>query len=176
MRFHYNKPPASSPYLCWIFLRRVAPGCGSKSRVSPPGRPHKFHKPTPAQSAPGKSAMALGHLTKGASWEELIQACLQSFGKSGCSFEITSSFSGQSLCITDQVGHVICALALRHSQPHQQGKPGLGDHSVVFFIVSTVFFSKCKHLSVSIVSVHTHGHYRYIEFCFLSRVCDLNNY
>lgn len=25
--------------------------------------------------------MALGHLTKGASWEELIQACLQSFGK-----------------------------------------------------------------------------------------------
>lgn len=26
--------------------------------------------------------MSLGPLTKGASWEEIIQACLQSFGKS----------------------------------------------------------------------------------------------
>lgn len=103
MHFQYDKLPAASPYLCWIFLRRVAPGCISKSRVSPPVRPHRFHKPTPSQSAPGKSAMALGHLTKGASWEELIQACLQSFGKSGCSCEIIASLSGQSLFINDQV-------------------------------------------------------------------------
>lgn len=111
MHFHYNKPPAASPYLCWIFLRRVGPGCSSKSKVSPPGRPHRFHKPNPTHSAPGKPAMALGHLTKGATWEELIQACLQSFGKSGCSFEIITSLSGQSLCITDRVWHVISALA-----------------------------------------------------------------
>ncbi|XP_070698157.1 RAS guanyl-releasing protein 1-like isoform X1 [Pempheris klunzingeri] len=63
---------------------RVTPGCGSKSRVSPPGRPHRFHKPSPVQTAPGKSMTSLGHLTKGASWEELIQACLQSFDSEGC--------------------------------------------------------------------------------------------
>nr|XP_020469575.1 RAS guanyl-releasing protein 1 isoform X6 [Monopterus albus] len=59
-------------------------GCSSRSRVSPPGRPHRFHKQSPAQTAPGKSIMSLGHLTKGASWEELIQACLQSFDSDGC--------------------------------------------------------------------------------------------
>ncbi|XP_041809228.1 RAS guanyl-releasing protein 1-like isoform X2 [Chelmon rostratus] len=63
---------------------RVTPGCGSRSRVSPPGRPHRFHKPSPAQTAAGKAMMSLGHLTKGASWEELIQACLQSFDSDGC--------------------------------------------------------------------------------------------
>lgn len=63
---------------------RGTPGCSSRSRVSPPGRPHRFHKPSPAQTAPSKSTMALGHLTKGASWEELIQACLQSFDSDGC--------------------------------------------------------------------------------------------
>ncbi|XP_047467593.1 RAS guanyl-releasing protein 1-like isoform X2 [Mugil cephalus] len=63
---------------------RVTPGCISRSRVSPPGRPHRFHKLSPAQAAPGKSMMPLGHLTKGASWEELIQACLQSFDADGC--------------------------------------------------------------------------------------------
>ncbi|XP_056915099.1 RAS guanyl-releasing protein 1-like isoform X3 [Takifugu flavidus] len=63
---------------------RVGPGCRSKSKVSPPGRPHRFHKPNPTHSAPGKPAMALGHLTKGATWEELIQACLQSFDSNGC--------------------------------------------------------------------------------------------
>lgn len=84
MHFLYNKPSSSSssPYMCWVFLRRAAPGCSSKCRDSPPGRPHRFHKPSPAQTPPGKSVMALGQLTKGASWEELIQACLQSFGKS----------------------------------------------------------------------------------------------
>uniref|UniRef100_A0A673BZI7 RAS guanyl-releasing protein 1 n=1 Tax=Sphaeramia orbicularis TaxID=375764 RepID=A0A673BZI7_9TELE len=63
---------------------RLTPGCGSRSRVSPPGRPHRFHKPSPAQTAPGKSMMSLGHLTKGATWEELIQACLQCFDSNGC--------------------------------------------------------------------------------------------
>ncbi|XP_074548619.1 RAS guanyl-releasing protein 1-like [Halichoeres trimaculatus] len=62
---------------------RVTPGCGPKSRVSPPGRPHRFHKPSPAQTHPGKSMMSLGHLTKGASWEEIIQTCLQSFDSNG---------------------------------------------------------------------------------------------
>uniref|UniRef100_A0A665W2W5 RAS guanyl-releasing protein 1 n=1 Tax=Echeneis naucrates TaxID=173247 RepID=A0A665W2W5_ECHNA len=32
----------------------------------------------------GRTVMSLGHLTKGASWEELIQACLQSFDADGC--------------------------------------------------------------------------------------------
>ncbi|XP_056248861.1 RAS guanyl-releasing protein 1-like isoform X3 [Seriola aureovittata] len=63
---------------------RVTPRCSSRARVSPPGRPHRFHKPSPAQTALGKSMMSLGHLTKGASWEELIQACLQSFDSDGC--------------------------------------------------------------------------------------------
>ncbi|XP_030575029.1 RAS guanyl-releasing protein 1 isoform X2 [Archocentrus centrarchus] len=65
-------------------VQRVTQGCTSRSRVSPPGRPHRFHKPSPAHTAPSKSAMPLGHLTKGASWEELIQACLQSFDANGC--------------------------------------------------------------------------------------------
>ncbi|XP_042356154.1 RAS guanyl-releasing protein 1-like isoform X2 [Plectropomus leopardus] len=63
---------------------RVTPGCGSRSRVSPPGRTHRFHKPHPAQTAPSKSMMSLGPLTKGGSWEEIIQACLQSFDSDGC--------------------------------------------------------------------------------------------
>ncbi|KAM7375736.1 hypothetical protein PAMP_005514 [Pampus punctatissimus] len=67
---------------------RATPGCSSRSRVSPPGRPHRFHKPSPAQTTPAKSMMSLGHLTKGASWEELIQACLQVFGLKK-SFEIS---------------------------------------------------------------------------------------
>ncbi|KAK9533570.1 hypothetical protein VZT92_008679 [Zoarces viviparus] len=62
---------------------RVSPGCSSKSRVSPPGRPHRFHKPSPAQTAPGKSMMSLGPLTKGGSWEDIIQACLQCFDSDG---------------------------------------------------------------------------------------------
>uniref|UniRef100_A0A3Q3VTC8 RAS guanyl-releasing protein 1 n=1 Tax=Mola mola TaxID=94237 RepID=A0A3Q3VTC8_MOLML len=76
---------SSSPYLCWLVLRRGAPGCSSRSRVSPPGRHHRFHRPSPVQTPlTGKSVMALGHLTKGASWEELLQACLQSFDSNGC--------------------------------------------------------------------------------------------
>lgn len=102
MHYLYNEPSSSSspsPDLCWVFLRRAAPGCGSRSRVSPPGRPHKFHKPSPAQTAPGKSTMALGHLTKGASWEELIQACLQSFGKSALTCFGTFSFTWWDIAV-----------------------------------------------------------------------------
>ncbi|XP_039641882.1 RAS guanyl-releasing protein 1-like [Perca fluviatilis] len=62
---------------------RVTPGCSPRSRVSPPGRPHRFHKPSPAQTVPSKPMMSLGPLTKGGSWEEIIQACLQSFDSDG---------------------------------------------------------------------------------------------
>uniref|UniRef100_A0A4W6EWH5 RAS guanyl-releasing protein 1 n=1 Tax=Lates calcarifer TaxID=8187 RepID=A0A4W6EWH5_LATCA len=63
----------------------ATPRCGSRARLSPPGRPHRFHKQGPAHTYhTGKSMMSLGHLTKGASWEELIQACLQSFDSDGC--------------------------------------------------------------------------------------------
>ncbi|KAL6105871.1 rasgrp1 [Pungitius sinensis] len=62
---------------------RASPGCSSRSRVSPPGRPHRFHRPVPAQSAPAKSMTSLGPLTKGGSWEDLVQACLQCFDSDG---------------------------------------------------------------------------------------------
>ncbi|KAM9777241.1 RAS guanyl-releasing protein 1-like [Neosynchiropus ocellatus] len=57
---------------------------GSKPRVSPPGRAQRFQKPGPAPTSAGKTAPSLGHLTKGASWHELIQTCLQSFDQDGC--------------------------------------------------------------------------------------------
>ncbi|KAM9708720.1 RAS guanyl-releasing protein 1-like [Menidia menidia] len=64
---------------------RVTSGCASsKSRVSSPARPHRFHKPSPPQTNPVKSIMSLGHLTKGASWDELMEACLQTFDGDGC--------------------------------------------------------------------------------------------
>ncbi|XP_071781376.2 RAS guanyl-releasing protein 1-like [Centroberyx gerrardi] len=62
---------------------RVTAGCSSRSRVSPPGRPPRFHRPGPAQMTQGKAMTSLGHLAKGASWEELIQACLQAFDTDG---------------------------------------------------------------------------------------------
>ncbi|CAB1419079.1 unnamed protein product [Pleuronectes platessa] len=62
----------------------ATPRCSSRARVSPPGLPHRFHRPSPAQTAPSKSMMPMGPLTKGASWEGIIQACLQSFDSSGC--------------------------------------------------------------------------------------------
>uniref|UniRef100_A0A8C7W5S4 RAS guanyl-releasing protein 1 n=1 Tax=Oncorhynchus mykiss TaxID=8022 RepID=A0A8C7W5S4_ONCMY len=40
--------------------------------------------PNLAQMTQGKVMMSLGHYTKGASWEELIQACIQSFDAEGC--------------------------------------------------------------------------------------------
>uniref|UniRef100_A0A1A7X3X9 RAS guanyl-releasing protein 1 n=1 Tax=Iconisemion striatum TaxID=60296 RepID=A0A1A7X3X9_9TELE len=62
---------------------RTTAGCTfSKSKVSPPGRPNRFHKPI--QATPGKLIMSLGHLSKGATWEELIQACLDCFDADGC--------------------------------------------------------------------------------------------
>lgn len=79
LSFWHSSPPL---FVCCCFLCRATAGCSSRSRVSPPGRPHRFHKPSPAQAAHGKCMMSLGNLTKGASWEELIEACLRSFGKS----------------------------------------------------------------------------------------------
>ncbi|XP_077395614.1 RAS guanyl-releasing protein 1-like [Festucalex cinctus] len=58
---------------------RGTPGCGPRSKISPPGRPQRFHKPGQVQTPIGKPMMSVGHLAKGASWEELIQACLQAF-------------------------------------------------------------------------------------------------
>ncbi|KAM4625108.1 RAS guanyl-releasing protein 1-like isoform 2-T2 [Polymixia lowei] len=63
---------------------RVTSGCSSRSRVSPPGRPQRFYRPSLAQMTQGKVMMSLGHFNKGASWEELIQACLQTFDSDGC--------------------------------------------------------------------------------------------
>ncbi|XP_037551005.1 RAS guanyl-releasing protein 1 [Nematolebias whitei] len=61
---------------------RVTSGCTSnKPRVSPPGRPNRFHKP--AHNTPGKLVIPLGHLGKGATWNELIQACLECFDTDG---------------------------------------------------------------------------------------------
>ncbi|XP_013867833.1 RAS guanyl-releasing protein 1 isoform X1 [Austrofundulus limnaeus] len=63
---------------------RVSSGCTSnKPRISPPGRPNRFHKPIPAHSTPGRLVMPLGHLSKGATWNELIQACLECFDADG---------------------------------------------------------------------------------------------
>ncbi|XP_077587980.1 RAS guanyl-releasing protein 1-like [Stigmatopora nigra] len=61
---------------------RGTPGCGARSRVSPPVRPQKFHKPGQAQIPMAKPTMSLGHLNK-ASWEELIHACLGAFDSDG---------------------------------------------------------------------------------------------
>ncbi|XP_015249563.1 PREDICTED: RAS guanyl-releasing protein 1 isoform X1 [Cyprinodon variegatus] len=63
---------------------RLTSGCTlSRSRVSPPGRTRKFYKPMQTQVTPSKSIMSLGHVAKGASWEELIQACLELFDADG---------------------------------------------------------------------------------------------
>uniref|UniRef100_A0A8C8DB91 RAS guanyl-releasing protein 1 n=1 Tax=Oncorhynchus tshawytscha TaxID=74940 RepID=A0A8C8DB91_ONCTS len=58
----------------------------SLSKVCPPvpTRPQRFNRPNLAQMTQGKVMMSLGHYTKGASWEELIQACIQSFDAEGC--------------------------------------------------------------------------------------------
>ncbi|XP_028293841.1 RAS guanyl-releasing protein 1-like [Gouania willdenowi] len=58
-------------------------GCPSRPRISPPGRPHRFHKHT-SHTPTGKPGMFLGPLAKGANWEELIQACLNTFNADGC--------------------------------------------------------------------------------------------
>ncbi|XP_028847059.1 RAS guanyl-releasing protein 1-like isoform X2 [Denticeps clupeoides] len=53
---------------------RLAPGCPSRTKGSP--QPLGQNQPHPA-------TMSLGQFTKGASWEELIQACIQSFDVEG---------------------------------------------------------------------------------------------
>uniref|UniRef100_A0A674AZ08 RAS guanyl-releasing protein 1 n=1 Tax=Salmo trutta TaxID=8032 RepID=A0A674AZ08_SALTR len=65
---------------------RLSPGCGSRSKVCPPvpARPQRFNRPNLAQMTQGKVTMSLpGNFTKGASWEEVIQACIQSFDVEG---------------------------------------------------------------------------------------------
>ncbi|XP_048829932.1 RAS guanyl-releasing protein 1-like isoform X1 [Brienomyrus brachyistius] len=62
---------------------RLSPACASASRGSPRQRP-KFHdRPNLAQITQVKVMMSLGQFTKGASWEELLQACIQSFDAEG---------------------------------------------------------------------------------------------
>ncbi|KAJ3613165.1 hypothetical protein NHX12_019417, partial [Muraenolepis orangiensis] len=57
---------------------------GSRPRVCPPGLAQRFHRPSPGQQVTqGKSPTSLGHLNKGASWEELLQACLLTFDSDG---------------------------------------------------------------------------------------------
>lgn len=81
--FHGEKYyPINNHVLVGLFpKRRGTPGCGPRSRVSTPGRPQRFPKPIQVQAPMGKPTVSMGHLAKGASWEELIQACLQAFGK-----------------------------------------------------------------------------------------------
>ncbi|TNN87303.1 RAS guanyl-releasing protein 1 [Liparis tanakae] len=70
-----------------LVAQYLAMGCQSKENnqnesvtSDEKGKDDAFHKPSPTQTTPGKSMMSLGPLTKGGSWEDLIQACLQSFG------------------------------------------------------------------------------------------------
>ncbi|XP_041928286.1 RAS guanyl-releasing protein 1-like [Alosa sapidissima] len=55
------------------------PVCSSRPKVSSPQVLH----PNLAQVTRGKVMMSLGQFTKGATWEELIQACVQSFDTEG---------------------------------------------------------------------------------------------
>ncbi|CAL8286372.1 unnamed protein product [Lota lota] len=59
-------------------------GTFPRPRVSPPGLAQRFHRPSPGQQATqAKSLTPLGHLNKGASWEELLRACLLTFDSDG---------------------------------------------------------------------------------------------
>uniref|UniRef100_A0A3P8ZLS8 RAS guanyl-releasing protein 1 n=1 Tax=Esox lucius TaxID=8010 RepID=A0A3P8ZLS8_ESOLU len=62
------------------------PGFGCRSKINPPvpARPHRFNRPNLAQMTQGKVIVSTGHFTKGATWEELIQACIQTFDTEGC--------------------------------------------------------------------------------------------
>ncbi|XP_030212482.1 RAS guanyl-releasing protein 1 [Gadus morhua] len=64
---------------------RSTVGTSPRPRVSPPGLAQRFHRPSPGQQVTqGKSVTPpLGHLHKGASWEELLQACLLTFDSDG---------------------------------------------------------------------------------------------
>ncbi|KAM6961297.1 RAS guanyl-releasing protein 1-like [Aplochiton taeniatus] len=62
----------------------ASPPCVPKPRPTPPVRPQRFPRPSPVQTSQGKTTMSLGQFSKGAAWEELIQACLQTFDSEGC--------------------------------------------------------------------------------------------
>ncbi|KAG7466378.1 hypothetical protein MATL_G00164150 [Megalops atlanticus] len=73
---------------------RLSLGCPSGSKVSSHLRPQRFNRPSLAQITQVKVMMSLGQFTKGASWEELLQACVQSFDAEG------------SLCRSDHLLHI----------------------------------------------------------------------
>ncbi|KAJ7989115.1 hypothetical protein DPEC_G00316180, partial [Dallia pectoralis] len=62
------------------------PGFGCRSKISPPvpARPQRFNRPNLAPMTQGKVIVSTGQFTKGATWEELIQACIQTFDTEGC--------------------------------------------------------------------------------------------
>ncbi|KAJ8399054.1 hypothetical protein AAFF_G00414330 [Aldrovandia affinis] len=62
---------------------RLSPVCPSGSKGSSHLRPQCFNRPSLAQITQVKVMMSLGQFTKGASWEELLQACVQSFDAEG---------------------------------------------------------------------------------------------
>nr|XP_006632562.2 PREDICTED: RAS guanyl-releasing protein 1 isoform X2 [Lepisosteus oculatus] len=64
---------------------RLLQGCPAISKFSPHLRPnrHRVNRPSLAQINQVKVMMSLGHLAKGASLEELIEACIQSFDAEG---------------------------------------------------------------------------------------------
>ncbi|MGH0138121.1 UNVERIFIED_CONTAM: hypothetical protein FKN15_016502 [Acipenser sinensis] len=61
---------------------RLSQGCPAIPRFSPIQRPkrHRINRPSLAQITQVKVMMSLGHLAKGASLDELIEACIESFG------------------------------------------------------------------------------------------------
>ncbi|KAJ8288864.1 hypothetical protein COCON_G00015230 [Conger conger] len=72
---------------------RLSSGCPSASKVASHLRPHR-NRPSLAQITQVKVMMSLGQFTKGASWEELLQACVQSFDAEG------------SLCRSNHLLHI----------------------------------------------------------------------
>ncbi|KAG9336491.1 hypothetical protein JZ751_002838 [Albula glossodonta] len=61
---------------------RLSPGCLPGSKASSHLRPQR-NRPSLAQITQVKVMMSLGQFSKGASWEELLQACVQSFDAEG---------------------------------------------------------------------------------------------
>ncbi|KAJ8290438.1 hypothetical protein GJAV_G00012880 [Gymnothorax javanicus] len=72
---------------------RLSSGCPSASKVASHLRPHR-NRPSLAQITQVKVMMSLGQFSKGASWEELLQSCVQSFDAEG------------SLCRSNHLLHI----------------------------------------------------------------------
>ncbi|KAL2098600.1 hypothetical protein ACEWY4_005080 [Coilia grayii] len=65
---------------------RTAPTCPPRTKASAPPPlqpPHLTQVSQVTQVSQGKVLMTLGHFSKGATWEELIQACVQAFDADG---------------------------------------------------------------------------------------------